>query len=469
MYPLDDTIAAVASPPGGAARGIVRISGPRARAVLQRCFRAKWEHEGLVVTRPAVIAGSLRLLETVAPLPCDLYLWPAGRSYTGDTVGELHTLGCAPLLDAVLHALCEAGARMAEPGEFTLRAFLAGRIDLTQAEAVLGVIDAADPAELEVALGQLAGGLSGPLQDLRNSLLDLLAHLEAGFDFADEHLPLIRPEELNRRLAEAAHIVAELAGQMASRGETAGTVRVVLVGAPNTGKSSLFNALARTTDALVSEQPGTTRDYLAVELDLDGVKCQLIDTAGAHVESGGPAAIPSCCRAPGDASHALQQAAEAVASRQGRRAHVQILCRDASRPSDDCRCEQLSESAGGERVAVLTKVDISSSAARRQQGLRTSSVTGQGIGALREELRRAVLAVGASGSGAVAGTAARCRDSLRRAADALNRARDISKSGGEDLVAAEIRVALDALGSVVGSVHSEDVLDRVFSRFCIGK
>ncbi len=456
MYPLDDTIVAVASPPGGAARGIVRVSGPEAYAAVGRCFQADDRADLAIVGRPTIIRGSLGLPGIASPLPCELYLWPDRRSYTGQPVAEIHTLGSPPLLEAALRALCTAGARMAEPGEFTLRAFLAGRIDLTQAEAVLGVIDAADPGELDVALAQLAGGLAGPLHQLRDMLLELLAHLEAGFDFADEDLPFITSDQLHRQLDEAGKAVAKIVRQMASRGEAAGAIRAVLVGRPNTGKSSLFNALARRTGALVSAYPGTTRDYLTAELDLDGVKCQLIDTAGA----GAVAAT----------SHSVEQAARAMSAEQHRRAHVRILCIDSTRPLGDWERAELARPAGGEQVVVLTKIDAPWQTDCTQPALRTSSITCQGIDALREELRRAVLTTGASGVGVVAGTAGRCRQSLRLAAESLNRALKIVPTGsGEELIAAEVRVALNELGKVMGTIYTDDVLDRIFSRFCIGK
>lgn len=457
MYPLDDTIAAIASPPGGAARGIVRTSGPQALKVVRRHFRADRRSELSAPKRPVAIAGWLGLPDLASRLPCEAYLWPEGRSYTGQDVAELHTLGSPPLLEMVLHALCAAGARMAQPGEFTLRAFLAGRIDLTQAEAVLGVVDAADPQQLEVALDQLAGGLTGPLRGLREVLIDLLAQLEAGLDFADEDLPLTTADELDAQLERAAESLAELVRRTASRGETTGPVRAVLAGPPNAGKSSLFNALAGRTAAMVSQQPGTTRDYLEAELDLEGVRCRLVDTAGGRTTAE-------------DASDAVRRAARAAASQQGRRAHVQIHCLDCTRPPHDRQREELHHAEGGRRMVVLTKVDLGEHPDSRPGGLRTSSVTGQGIDSLRAALRRAVLAAGASGAHVVAGTAARCHDSLRLAAEGLRRAREVLRTGrGEELAAAEIRVALAELGGVVGVVYTDDVLDRVFSRFCIGK
>jgi tRNA modification GTPase len=429
-----------------------------------------------------------------SPLPCELYLWPGGRSYTGQPVAEIHTVGSPPLLEAVVQAICAAGARLAEPGEFTLRAFLVGRIDLTQAEAVLGVIDAADPGQLDVALVQLAGGLAGPLHRLRDRLLDLLANLEAGLDFTDQDLPSITAEELTRQLGEAAEEVAKLGRQMASRGEAAPAVRAVLVGWPNVGKSSLFNVLTRQAGALVSEHPGTTRDYLTAELDLGGVKCQLIDTAGMGPEPIGQVAVAAAPRS-------IEQAAREAARRQSRQADVRIFCLECTRPLNDWERNELEQGAGSSLVVVLTKIDVGSGQCAGGSGqnrlcataspeavpsltpgeallaskqwhtaVPTSSLTGEGIDLLRDELRRAVLSAGVSGTEVVAGTALRCRESLRLAAASLKRARRIARRGtGEELVAAEVRVALSEVGKVVGAVYTDDVLERIFSRFCIGK
>jgi tRNA modification GTPase len=462
MRSLDDTIAAIASAPGGAARGIVRLSGPNVRRCLEGCFQPEPLVPIASIAAPTAVPGLFRLPGVHSPLRCELYLWPRARSYTGQSVGEIHTLGSPPLLQAVLRAVCIAGARLAEPGEFTLRAFLAGRMDLTQAEAVLGVIDAADSSELEVALGQLAGGLARPLHQLRDALLDLLAHLEAGFDFADEDLAFITPPELSRQLDEAALGIAAILERMISREVAAELVRVVLIGRPNTGKSSLFNALAG-SGALVSDQPGTTRDYLTAKLDLGGVKCQLVDTAG--MES---------WREPG-----IMEAAQAAASAQRRQAHVEVLCLDSTRPPDDWERQELAEDASNTRVIALTKSDLLSpfaprklrTFAERKATISTSAVTGAGLDRLRDAIRHAILATSGPCGDVVAGTAVRCRESLRLAAQSLDRAGQIVRSdgGGEELVAAEVRAALEELGKVAGAVYTEDVLDRIFSRFCIGK
>ncbi len=469
MHAPDETIVAIASPPGGGARGIVRLSGPDLRSCLEQCFRPDPFIPLASLSGPTAVPGFLWLAGFASPLPGTLYLWPGKRSYTGQPVAEVHTFGSPPLLEAVVLAACAGGARPAEPGEFTLRAFLAGRIDLTQAEAVLGVIDATGAAELDAALEQLAGGLAGPLRRLREDLLELLAHLEAGFDFADEDLPFITAPELLRRLNNTAAQVDRLVERLAFRGETAALARVVLIGRPNTGKSSLFNALVGRdpqagTPAIVSDQPGTTRDYLTAELDLDGLKCQLIDTAGLDD------------RPPEGDAATVERGAQDMAHEQLRTAHVRVSCLEAGSgdqevPSGDYGVANTELDGGLNQIVVLTKCDRAKFPLPPAGPiLETSAVTGLGIRKLREALRAAVLRAAGPQTDVVVGTAVRCGESLRLAAASLDRAREAVRAGlGEELIAAEVRVALGELGKVAGAVYTEDVLDRIFSRFCIGK
>ena len=279
-----------------------------------------------------------------------------------------------------------------------MRAFLSGRIDLTQAEAVLGVIDAADPRQLQTALNQLAGGLAGPLHALRGDLLELLAHLEAGFDFAEEDISFITTDELDRRLASAAERTAALLEKMSSRNLVETAAKAVLAGRPNTGKSSLFNALARKSGALVSATPGTTRDYLSAELDLDGVKCQLIDTAG--IEPIRPS--PFGRGAGGEGAGEIESASRTAALAQHRQATVRILCLDAASEPEEWEQEQIDIGDPSSRVIALTKIDLCGaehrstaaqvsrlSSAGRAIGnlscgiIATSSATGEGIDLLR--------------------------------------------------------------------------------------
>lgn len=476
MNDLEETIVAIASPPGGAARGIVRVSGPGVVACLAAVFRAEGARCLAEVGHPAALAGNLHLDSLASPLPCEVYYWPGRKSYTGEPVAEFHTLGGPPLLDLLIEQLCKSGARLApsgvrlaQPGEFTLRAFLSGRMDLTQAEAVLGVIDARDQRQLDVALEQLAGGLARPLHELRDVLLDLLGHLEAGFDFADEDLPFIEPEELARQLLYAAAITNKLAQRISTRATAEELPSVVLVGRPNTGKSSLFNALSEKSKAIVSSHAGTTRDYLTAKLDLDGVSCRLIDTAGVDMEDA--------------AWTEVERESRESAVRQAQQAGVRILCLDSTSAAD--KLDEL-DSGLHETIVVLTKVDAAEdfdeAVALHGGAIATSSFTCEGIDALRRRLREAVLAAAAGSSAVVAPTAARCRESIRLASESLgcayeiaqdhiaaNRAEKSCTIDGEELIAAELRVALDELGKVVGTIYTDDILERIFSRFCVGK
>ncbi len=463
MFSLDDTIVAIASAPGGAARGIVRLSGPGAIDCLDGLLSIRGQSDAALKQKAAtsVVAGELRLTGLASSLPCEFYLWPArhgaARSYTGQAVVEIHTLGSPPLLELIQRTLCQRGARLAEPGEFTMRAFLAGRIDLTQAEAVLGVIDAVDREDLTVALGQLAGGLGRPLHQLRDALINLLAHVEAGFDFADEQLPFITAQELVRQLTEIQTQIEMICQQMVARDERSHIVTAVLVGRPNTGKSSLFNALSADRAAIISDRPGTTRDYLTTELELSGMKIRLVDTAGFGEEIGGQGA-----------SREIDRASQAITVEQRRAAEVVVVCLDCSRSMDPWERAFLQEMAARRPVVVGTKCDQPTKLDFFEGVVRTSALTGEGLEALKAELRARCLANAKQGA-IVAGTATRCRESIRLAGQSVARARDLALAGQEELVAAELRVALDELGKVVGAVYTDDVLDCIFSRFCVGK
>jgi len=476
---------------------MIRVSGSDLTRVLAKCFTAN-DDRPLESRRGATaISGSVNVLLRQTPstaplngestnsgtaLECDLFLWPDDRSYTRAPLAELHTFGSPPLLEALLAALCSAGARLAERGEFTLRAFIAGRIDLTQAEAVLGVIDARGQDEFNTALTQLAGGLAQPLNQLREDLMQLLAELEAGLDFVDEDIEFISAAEVAARLANAKSLLTDVSIRLQGRETATRRKLVALVGPPNAGKSSLFNALVarisnegRATDrpaatALVSPESGTTRDYLTATLRLGGINCELVDTAGIEAVSL-DASFRQRSFAP---NQEIASAAQAAANLQRDQADVRLCCVDAlsgleAFPTHDATSD----------IVVVTKADLaaSSSNSRRKSshaGKRivvTSSRTGQGLDKLLELLRETLSSTTGSGHAAVvAATAERCRESVRLATEAIERAKLIvADQVGEELVAAEIHVALNELGNVVGVVYTDDLLDRIFSTFCIGK
>jgi tRNA modification GTPase len=446
---LDETICAIATAAGGALRGVVRISGSDARDVVGRLGQFTPPLDS--VRRPAILQGTIELPQDIGPAPVTLYWWPTSKSYTREPCAELHLPGSPPLLAAALEAACAAGARLARPGEFTLRAFLAGRLDLTQAEAVLGVIDADSWRQLESALAQLAGGLAQPLAALRERLLDLLAHLEAGLDFVEEDIEFISRPELLRELEAIRRELALVTAQLDSRGDTNERPRIVLYGLPNAGKSSLLNALAGADAAIVSETAGTTRDFVTRVVKMNHRECLLIDTAGLT----SPSVLDP-----------LHLAAQDAAASELATADVKLLCVDRSKPLSAWETEQRS-AADPRRLLIWTKCDLPPAEASLGGGIATSSRSGLGL----VELRRAIeQALEPGEAGAVAATADRCRESLRLAEHALSSAAAAAlQESAEELVAAEVRVALDELGRVVGAVYTEDLLDRVFSRFCIGK
>ncbi len=312
----------------------------------------------------------VELNDALHQVPCDLFVWPTRRSYTRQPVVELHTFGSPPLLEALVATLCAAGARLAEPGEYTLRAFLAGRIDLTQAEAVLGVIDAQAPDVLSTALAQMAGGLSKPLQRLREELLQLLAELEAGLDFVEEDIEFVSAEQVVRRLQSAAQLLMETADQLASRHARGAAQQIVLLGRPNAGKSSLFNALVKTygcrtgTDqpqspaALVSPQRGTTRDYLIATISLGGIQCEVVDTAGideAGIHDASAASNAATDRT--DSTAKISATAKKLAERSGECATLRVYCIEI--PMDNAIGEfAIASQATDCEVLVLTKGDL---------------------------------------------------------------------------------------------------------------
>jgi len=483
-----DTIAAVASPHGGAARGIVRICGPDTPELCRQLFSPDSPQPNRS-TRPARPGSAFRqtgawqIGSGPAPprlLRIQLHLWPNRSSYTGQPSAEIHTVGSPPVLQKLLEELLAHQAprvRAARPGEFTLRAFLAGRIDLVQAEAVLGVIEAEDHAGLEVALRQLAGGLSEPLAQLRSQLIELLADLEAGLDFADEDIEFVSRTQRRTRLEELGETLATIRQQARSRMTSTGRHRILIAGLPNAGKSTLLNTLAHHDSAITSPQAGTTRDVVTADIQLEGLDLQLLDTAGweATPETNDSASIDQLAR---------QQRLEQLE-------HAQLVLWCLSNPEpgtsiethlDQDRQARLEIQARGTPMLVLlSRCDLEVDGPSKlddlgdpddpdqetgETPLAVSAVTGQGMTELRQALVARLTHDDPGPATLVGSTAARTADALSRTSSRLRAAADVDD---ELLVAVEIREALDELGAVMGTVYTDEILDLVFSKFCIGK
>jgi tRNA modification GTPase len=450
---LEDTIAAIASAPGGAARGIVRLSGPSVADCLRNVFRPVSELDRCG-QKPQLLPGWITLQGPLGDIACHVLYWPTMRSYTRQPSAEIHLPGSVPILQAVLHAVCRYGARLAQPGEFTLRAFLAGRLDLAQAEAVLGVIEARNQHELALALRQLAGGIGSQLNTLRDHLLNLIADVEAGLDFADEDIRFVTHSEIAHQVQHALEQLRHVQYQFRDRTLVDGRYRVVLRGAPNAGKSSLFNALLERPLAIVSDRQGTTRDYLAADVTWHSLPIQLIDTAGVGEQ-------PS--------QDTLEHRAQEKSQNHAETAHLELLCVDATQPREVQEAAALAP-ASQDRIVVWTKADLIANPILMQQreGILVSSRTGEGLQELKQLVVRRLSESATAELLPV--TVARCRDALIGAEEALQNALTLAHAEeSEELIATELRAALDALGQITGTVYTDDILDRIFSRFCIGK
>ncbi len=443
-----DTIVALSSPPGASPRAVVRLSGPEAHALARTVApdlpasgrRARWA------------AVTLRLPEWPAA-PAEAVLFTGPRSYTGEDVVELWVPGAPPLLRAALARLKQAGARLADPGEFTRRAFLNGRLDLTQAEAVLALTTSGDGQVARAALRALEGGTRGPIDAVKEQLLQLMAHLEAAIDFSEEDLDLAAPADLAARAAAADQVLADLQQACARRPGRAERPVVVLRGPANAGKSSLFNRLTRRAGApdaaLVSDVAGTTRDVVAASWQAPGVgEVRLLDTAG-DKETAGPVE-----------ARALAAAGEATAS-----ADLVLVVVDARDPAAAAPFL----AAGRPTQVVLNKLDLLAEASVPAGALAVSARTGAGVAALAAAVAAAI--TGDAPAPELLGSAR--QDALLRAARAaLSRAhRQLTGTdpARAELAAADLGDALDALGQLTGALTTEDVLDRLFASFCVGK
>jgi tRNA modification GTPase len=473
-FDVESTICSIATGAEGAYRGAIRITGPNSVAIVQSAFDSSRPEPDRFMNpipvaaidpdwqTPTAIRFTRPLeLPRLGSIEVDVFVWPDSRSYTGQPSVELHCLGNIVVLESIQSRLLEHGAILAQPGEFTLRAFLAGRLDLTQCEAVLGVIHASNERSLHVALLQLAGGISAPLQELRNSLVTLLADIEAGLDFVDEDIEFISSAEVQRRLEQANQITSDLLLQMDSRSGQTFALQVAIVGAPNAGKSSLVNALVAKHVSIVSDQPGTTRDYVRTRLDLDGAMVDLLDTAGMEVVD---EATPR-----GIAQQFTRQMLE--------QADLVLHCH----ASDDCNNQDLQsldieKAKDAEVWFVKTKCDLgvdsfspdSLNVYTRQWT--TSVFEPESIRLLTDAIREWAHHRQAGDAQVVPLTASRCVASLKAASHAIQLAKDaLLRSVGDEVIASEIRVALDEIGMVAGTVYTDDILDALFSRFCIGK
>ena len=469
MFSSDDTIVAIATPPGRGGIGVVRVSGPRAAEIAcGLTMRASFEPRYATL---ATIAGPDGSAIDQAVVTC----FPSPHSYTGDDVVEIAAHGSPVVLRAIVAAVMTRGARLANPGEFTFRAFLNGRIDLVQAEAVADLVDAVTPLQARVAFDQLEGTLTSRLREMDAELLELIAPLEASLDFPDEGYHFVQPAEtcdaIRRALGSLERLLADARrGRVIRDGMT-----VAIVGSPNVGKSSLFNRLVGSARAIVTEVAGTTRDLLTERIDVGGIPLTLVDTAGLRLTTHDAIEAEGIARA--------RLAAEA--------ADVLLVVFDRSRPLSSEDEALLAETAMRPRVVVISKCDLPqvwhhSTLIRRpdppstggqvsglqDSGARAlvevSAMTDDGMDPLREALIAAADIEPLRDGAPIANQRhvallVRARAALARAADAA------AARMSEECVLADLHEARASFDDITGARPQDEVLSIIFERFCIGK
>ncbi len=441
---MQDTIFALSSGAGRTALAVVRVSGPAAGLALDR----------IAAPRPKPRFAAFRKLrhpETGEEFDHALVLWFAGpNTETGEDMCELHLHGGRAVLAAAFAALSAIpGCRPAGPGEFARRAFENGKLDLTAAEGIIDLIDADTDAQRRQALRQASGELAQLYESWRKGLIDARALMESAIDFSDE--ADVSESAEKQALADAARLTAEIRNHLKDgrRGEIVREgFRIVLAGPPNVGKSSLMNALARRDVAIVSEEPGTTRDVLEVRLDLDGYMSIVADTAGLR-----------------EAEGAIEQEGIRRALRRAEDADLVLWIVDATAPAAGTPAELRGE--GHRILRILNKIDADNARRAIPSDHAISARTGAGISELVARLGQIVRGA-AQGHEEPAITQLRHREQIEACLEALNAA-TTSAAFGPELAAEQLRLAADALGRIVGRIDPEDVLDQVFARFCIGK
>jgi tRNA modification GTPase len=445
---VGDTIVAISTPLGEGAIALVRMSGEKAVAVADKIFRGsakpssfppRLQHFG------SVVEGA-RLVDEVL-----LSVHRAPASYTGEDLVEISCHGGTLMPARILELCLHAGARSARPGEFTERAFLNGKMDLTQAEAVIDLIRAKSDLAARSAMEQLEGNLGRRISIIRDDLIALSAHVEASMDFADEDIAPDQGDRLRVRLAAISDKISELLAT-ADRGRILREgVRVVIHGPTNAGKSSLLNRLLGYDRVIVSESHGTTRDTVEEAINLRGVAVRLLDTAGTR-----------------DSTDAVEQEGMARTGRSLQQADLSLYLADRNAP----RLENVGVPPAPDRVEiiVLNKSDLPEHADWAEvKALRISCVTGAGIAELEDEIVGRIAGGNLQAESTLA-INARHRDCLRRALESCERAKTALKDKmTPDCYAVDIKQALNAVGEVIGTVDHEQILDSVFGQFCIGK
>lgn len=461
-----DTIAAISTPPGRGGIGIVRLSGPQAVSIAVQLvsLRQPLEHGRARLADVLDAAGDEAGQPEGARTPAEdarideaLVTWfAAPNSYTAEDVVEIAAHGSPVVLDLLLRRALDKGARLAEPGEFTQRAFLAGRLDLTQAEAVRDLIEAQTLTQARLAASQMGGALSHRVAPVKQSLVELIALLEAGVDFAEDDVDVAPQAEIALRIDALMPPLAALEATFARGRIVHDGLTLAIVGRPNVGKSSLFNRLIERDRAIVTATPGTTRDTVTERISLDGIPLELVDTAGLRESLEEAEQL------------GIRRSREALAD-----ASLVLVVLDATQPLNEEEDRLLEAVQGRPALAAINKSDLNEIAIAATEiagipALPTSALTGEGIPALRER----ILALATGGAASEPGmlTSLRHHQAITTALSALADAAQANTNAiPHEMILLDLYRALWALDSLTGQTTSDDILNLIFSTFCIGK
>lgn len=455
----DDTIAAIATPLGTGGIGIVRLSGRHAVAIVDSLFRGHGGRSLAAAESHRFIHGWLeRNGETIDEALAVVMRAP--HSYTREDVVELHCHGGTLVTRTVLEMACRGGARLAQPGEFTWRAFLNGRLDLTQAEAVGDIVAARSTLGLRVSANQLRGSLHASIQALRDDIAHAAALVAAGIDFPEEDVVFAHREEICSQLTAARERLEALIRTAAHGRMLREGLGVAIVGKPNVGKSSLLNALLRENRAIVTDIPGTTRDTIEEPVTLGGLAVRLIDTAGIR-----------------ETADVVEREGISRAERAISKADLVLVVLDGSAPLEAADRQVLALAPSGAALAVVNKRDRMAGDEPPWIGelgplphVAISALTGDGLPSLEQSIINWALRDDKPRLEDAMITNLRQQDAARRASEALAEAlRGMKEGRGEELLAVDLSRALDALGDIVGETTADDLLNRIFAEFCIGK
>ena len=458
---MNDTIAAIATPIGEGGINIIRISGPDAVGIASILFHPQGGKKVADLETQRVVFGNITdPTNSQAVDEVLLIRFRAPHSYTGENVIEIHGHGGAFVSSKILQLVLDQGARPAEPGEFTRRAFLNGRLDLSQAEAVADVIHAASDKALASALAQLKGQLSDKLNALYDALLKVLGQLEAAIDFPEEGLEFKQKQQHDENIQSIHAEIQKLVDSYRHGKIYRDGLRVTLVGKPNVGKSSLLNALLQEDRAIVTPHPGTTRDTLEERVRINDIHITIVDTAGLRHEAGEIE------------EHGIERTRHALAQ-----SDFALVIFDGSHALDTNDAMLIKEVADKKKLVLLNKSDlptvINQDSLLKQlkvaAALPLSATEGKGLEGLREALYKSALEGKTSGE-AVVITRERHRQALVQTQQALGRvSQSLQEDRSEDLIAVDLNSALEHLGGILGKTFVDDLLDQIFNDFCIGK